>query len=243
MNSSSLYDDYASAQSYREHMPLTLFYGKKDFEEHVKPYLPKDKSIRILDIGCGHGTCINELIKSGYVNVEGVDISPDQIALAKEQFRLQNVFCEDPIEFLENKSDYYEVILLTNLLEHLELNYSIELLKKVHLSLKKTGFFIAQVPNAFSPFCPHLYMDITHLRAYSTTSFSQLFKMAGFSKGSFSPVFPRAISKFRNFMTKFLWKCILNPLLAIYFSASLNCRIGSVYTPNLLAIVHKSELN
>jgi 2-polyprenyl-3-methyl-5-hydroxy-6-metoxy-1,4-benzoquinol methylase len=213
-----------------------FFYGRENFHKCIKPYLPSEKSSRILDIGCGHGTCISELIKAGYTEVEGIDISIDQIDLGKKTFQLDCLHCQDPIEFLNISSRKYDAILLTNVLEHLELDYSIKLINSIKASLAPEGVIIAQVPNAFSPFSPHLYMDITHLRAYSIYSLRQLFNMSGEFTLDFFPVYPNALSKWRNSTTKFIWKCVINPFLIAYFSLALCDRMGSIYTPNLLFI-------
>ena len=45
-------------------------------------FLPEDKSSKILDLGCGSGYLLDLLLKSGYRNTSGVDISSDQVAFA-----------------------------------------------------------------------------------------------------------------------------------------------------------------
>src|SRR4051794_6255172 len=50
----------------------------------IRRFVPYDRQIRIVDLGCGHGACLYVLKSAGYVNVAGVDISPEQISRAHQ---------------------------------------------------------------------------------------------------------------------------------------------------------------
>src|SRR5688572_20960360 len=51
-------------------------------ERLLKRNFPADRHIRVLDLGCGHGSLLSFLKKHGYTNVAGVDTSREQVALA-----------------------------------------------------------------------------------------------------------------------------------------------------------------
>ena len=55
--------------------------GECDF---IEEELKSDKTLKILDVGCGTGRHTIELSKRGY-NVTGIDLSESQLARAKEK--------------------------------------------------------------------------------------------------------------------------------------------------------------
>ena len=61
--------------------------GECDFVEKEIGY---DRSLRILDIGCGTGRHTIELTKRGY-NVVGVDLSDSQLERAREKASMDNL--------------------------------------------------------------------------------------------------------------------------------------------------------
>ena len=152
------------------------------FAAYIGPHLPPERSARILDLGCGYGRHILALQDLGYSNILGVDISEEQIAYATSHLGLTNVQVGDAIAALEGEQGGYDVILLLDVLEHLELAYSVQLLKAIRRVLKPGGVFIIQVPNALSPLSPNRHWDITHLRAYTTHSMEQHLRLSGFTE-------------------------------------------------------------
>jgi 2-polyprenyl-3-methyl-5-hydroxy-6-metoxy-1,4-benzoquinol methylase len=63
----------------------------------LKRKINYDKSLRIIDIGCGTGRHSIELSKRGY-NVIGIDLSDSQLNRANEKAKAQNL----EIEFLKH---------------------------------------------------------------------------------------------------------------------------------------------
>ncbi len=61
--------------------------GQCDF---IEQEIESDKSIRILDVGCGTGRHAIELTGRGY-NITGVDLSPSQITRQSWQSILQHI--------------------------------------------------------------------------------------------------------------------------------------------------------
>lgn len=94
------------------------FLGRHDF---VVRYLKKHKVSRdssILDIGCGSGALMARLVRSGYTNVYGMDISEEAINGCKKR-GLTNVCVADaaqPLPFQETK---FSLIIASDVLEHL----------------------------------------------------------------------------------------------------------------------------
>ncbi len=163
-----LYKNYTSIAVLSD-TPEKLFsqWGDLYFRKRILPHFPKDKSIRILEIGCGYGRYLLALSRLGYQDTYGIDISEEQINYAKQQLNLTNVAQADALEFLEDHQQNYDVVLILDVLEHLSLDYALTLLKKVQTALTSEGRVVIQVPNAMAPLSPNYYGDMTHLSLYS----------------------------------------------------------------------------
>lgn len=212
-------------------------YDENYFKYFYLNKFPKDKNCTILDIGCGNGKFLNILNKLGFQNLYGIDISSQQIEIAKKS-NLINVECIDSLIFLKNVKEKYDVILLIDVLEHLELEYSLELINLIYKALKKDGKLFIQVPNALSFFSPLRYSDITHKRAYTNSSIIQTLNFANFEKYKILELFPY-IHGIKSFVRNILWKTFLKPLISAFLYAAYGTNFGKVYTANFLCVCKK----
>jgi len=213
-------------------------YSIKSFNKYILPHITKNRKAKILDVGCGYGRYIKALNDNGYENVYGIDISQEQIDYAKNNMGLKNVEIYDALDFLKYKKDEYEVILLLDILEHLEIEQSILLIKLCYESMKDKGVLIIQVPNAFSPLSIHRHSDLTHKRAYTIHSIRQSLLLGGFTKINQFHL-PIEVHGLKSLIRRSIWSIIINPLISLYMlvvGASLR---GGIYTPNLLTIAKK----
>ncbi len=126
--------------------------GECDFIEREIGY---NKSIRILDIGCGTGRHSIELSKRGYT-ITGIDLSDSQLARAREKAERQGLnidFLKYDARELPFENEYDLVIMLCEgafpLMETDEMNY--EILKNATQSLRERGKFIFTTLNGFFP--------------------------------------------------------------------------------------------
>ncbi|HNS20093.1 MAG TPA: class I SAM-dependent methyltransferase [Sedimentisphaerales bacterium] len=143
-------------------------------------YLPKDRTARILDIGCGPGYLVSALRAMGYVNVEGVDASESQVAIARS--RGLNVTQCDLFRFLADHNDAYDAIVATDVMEHLYKDEILSLLDVANTSLTSEGVFICAVPNANSPFAARQrYVDLTHELSFTEETLKEIFTITNFS--------------------------------------------------------------
>lgn len=144
------------------------------------PLLPAAKDARILDIGCGAGLLMEWLVKgAGYAHVFGIDVDPGQIAFAKS-LGLNSELVNDA-SFWINQQAPFDVILMTDVLEHLSKETSCLLLASAFRALKPEGRFIVRVPNANSTFASrYRYIDSTHRRSYAESSLAYDLESAGF---------------------------------------------------------------
>lgn len=207
---------------------------------NILPHLPEDFEARILEIGCGSGRNIKAIQEIGYSNAYGIDISKEQIEYALDKLNLKNVSQQEPINFLSGKNNSYDAILLIDVLEHLDLEYSVELINIIRSSLKKGGVFIIQVPNALSPLSPHLYGDITHLRAYTSLSMEQHLRLGGFTEMKHKELPPNSKGVV-SIIRRLIWFFCFKPVITAFMLAAYGGRINKdrVYTANMLTVAYK----
>lgn len=108
--------------------------------KQVKTYVnPKD---RHLDYACGSGTFIGNYL---YDNSLGVDISPIQIEYAKQNYSNNEFINIQDFKNFENEK--FDIITILGLLEFLQYDETIKLLKFLKSKLKKGGKIIITTPN------------------------------------------------------------------------------------------------
>lgn len=149
----------------------------------VTANLPRERDARIIDLGCGYGAILYFLVRAGYRNVSGVDISAEQIALA-HRLGLTQAECGSILSFLEKTADAsVDVVLAIDIVEHLVRAEMFEVLDQIFRILKPGGMLIAHVPNAEGIYGMRVrYGDLTHEQAFTPRSAEQLFSAIGFSK-------------------------------------------------------------
>jgi len=216
---------------------LELFQAQaRRWDTSLRRFLPKDKRARIVDIGCGSGSVVWWLHQSGYTASEGVDLSVEQVAAAKE-LGVPNVHHADLRTFLKDREGSFDVILARDVFEHFDRSTLFQLLELIHASLKVGGLLVFQVPNAESPFGGRIrYGDITHELAFTSSSVSQLMHLVGFRETSVYPVEP-VVYGVRSFLRLLAWRCVQ----ALY-RALLSIEIGRgqrIVSQNLIAVARR----
>ena len=114
----------------------------------------KFKESKVLDIGCGSGDAVKEMLEFG-IETYGVDISfkPGQnleLLISNGNLKLINLD-NYKIPFQDN---YFDIIYADQVLEHVQdLNSFID---EVFRVLKPNGFFVAYFPSKYKPVEPHV---------------------------------------------------------------------------------------
>lgn len=147
----------------------------------ISRYFPANRSASILDLGCGFGALIRHSREAGYTNVSGVDISPVQVAIAK-QLGIESVSEADISQTLSSlPGNAYDAIVMFDVVEHFRTEEIFDLAEDVFRALRKGGKWILRVPNAEAPFAARMrYGDLTHQQLFTPDSCVQLLTTAGF---------------------------------------------------------------
>lgn len=155
------------------------------YDHKILPYLNNfKKNSSILELGCGPGYLLDYLKLNGFTNFTGVDISHEQVELAKSKGH--NVLLDDVFNFLRNSSDKYDIIFAFDLIEHFTKDELIKLTNLIFNSLSDDGLFIIRTPNGQGYFSGNIiYGDLTHQTIFTPNSLTQLLSNTGFNKIDF----------------------------------------------------------
>jgi 2-polyprenyl-3-methyl-5-hydroxy-6-metoxy-1,4-benzoquinol methylase len=205
----------------------------------IRKYLPTDRMVSVLDLGCGHGAVVYFLRRTGYLNVIGVDVSPEQVAEAT-RLGIEGIHEGELLETLRTLSNHsQDVVIAFDVIEHFTKDELLSFVDEVLRVLKPDGRWIIHAPNGESPFVGTiLYGDITHEQAFTRVSLAQLLLSSGFSRvecHESGPV-PTGI---KGVVRWVLWRGIC--LLLRVWCAAETGDIGrdAIFTRNLFAVVYK----
>ena len=149
----------------------------------IRRFIPRRRDLRIVDLGCGHGDFVYHLTQLGYENVEGVDVSTEQVQLAR-RLGVENVVCDDIESYLSAQSTgSVDIVLLIDVIEHFKRQELFDLMDEVVRVLDSGGQCLVHVPNALGLFGMRVrYGDLTHELAFTPNTIRQLFQTVGLSE-------------------------------------------------------------
>jgi len=134
--------------SYFEARNITPEYYKNyKIPFYLQKRLPSNKEARILDFGCGFGQILKELRRLGYKNIFGADVDKEAIRFCKSQgFSVIDI--SDLNKFVHNYKSYFDMIIMSHVVEHIPKDEIISTLRKLKQVLKDEGIIFIMVPNA-----------------------------------------------------------------------------------------------
>ena len=121
---------------------LTEERTKTEIEFLVKE-LQLDKSMKILDLACGHGRHANRLAKLGY-NITGVDISRGFLEIAKKEAKEKGIsiaYIQKDMRKISFREEFNRVLLLFTSFGYFEDEENFKVLKNIANALKSGGLF------------------------------------------------------------------------------------------------------
>jgi ubiquinone/menaquinone biosynthesis C-methylase UbiE len=139
--------------------------------QHYKVF---QKSNNILDVGCGTGMMMTELSSKG--SVFGVDGSLQALSFCKKREQAK-VLCCDLTYPLPFKSEYFDMVTILDVLEHLD-NDSL-ILSEIRRILKSSGYFFLTVP-AYPMLWTYWDVILGHKRRYRRKQLKKLLEDHGF---------------------------------------------------------------
>ncbi len=223
-----LYAAYATTHAGEVDIPAT----RLAFRNDLLPLMPESRQARVLDIGCGQGALVEAVLAAGYNNVRGVDVSPEQVHIAHRRGLFANVVQEDFRRLLAGAPAGFDVVLATDVLEHLTRPEVLEVVDLVHAALRPGGCLIARVPNAGSPFAGLIrYGDLTHESWFTARSLRQLASATGFQELDVRPCAPSPHG-LRSTARSLVWRAA-SGAMKVALAAETGVVRGHVVTQNL----------
>lgn len=138
----------------------------------------------ILEAGCGPGYILEFLARHGFTQVQGIDISAEQVALARQRGYQAEV--ADIFPYLDQHPDTFAAILALDFVEHFHKEELLKLAAHLFQALQPGGRLILQTPNGAGLFPRQIiYGDLTHLTIFTPNSLQQLLRQAGFQEFRF----------------------------------------------------------
>jgi SAM-dependent methyltransferase len=147
----------------------------------IDQVLPERKA-RILEIGCASGDLLRALKDKGYVDLFGVDPSPQCAAIAR---RLHNVRAtQGTLRNIGADGALYDVVILIGVLEHVR--DLTEATKKLVSLLSENGTLLIAVPDASryaqGEDAPFQEFSVEHINYFGPVSLGNLFAKHGCSE-------------------------------------------------------------
>ncbi|MBF0289928.1 MAG: class I SAM-dependent methyltransferase [SAR324 cluster bacterium] len=199
----------------QENPDKTLFRWIRNTKRAIKPWLDQiPRTQKVLDTACGPGNILHLLRSLQFTNIHGVDISPEQVAIARHHF--PQVVCDDTIEFLKLTQNEFALVTAFDILEHFNKEEAFEFLDAVYNALIPGGRIILQLPNGDSPFAGGIiFGDLTHEVTYTTVSLQHILISCGFKDIVFQEHGPQPTS-LKGIVRYGLWKFLKIILRSIH---------------------------
>jgi 2-polyprenyl-3-methyl-5-hydroxy-6-metoxy-1,4-benzoquinol methylase len=148
-------------------------YSNREYKKEAKlgfadtnGWVVKQLHGRVLDYGCGEGSLRN--VDTGDLRVEGYDIDPDN--------KTAKYHSLDEINIL-GAQGRFDCILMSHVIEHMELDESIEMLKWCK---QRCGRIVIVTPNEGNNIFIPFHIDITHVKSYATPDLMRVMESLGY---------------------------------------------------------------
>jgi SAM-dependent methyltransferase len=205
----------------------------KAYDYYFRGWLTARKDAAIAELACGRGYMLHYLKVRGYSNLRGIDISPEQVALARQV--LACVEQGDAVTFLEANKGQFQLVIALDLLEHFQKDEALRFLAAAYGSLKPGGGLILQTPNAGSPWHGDtLYGDFTHEICLNANGIRRILRLSGFNAVEVRETGPIPWGySLSSSIRACAWQCLrtLHKATAIIETGSAG---DAIYTRNLL---------
>ena len=204
----------------------------------ILPLLPTQHNSHIIDIGCGIGTLVWLCQQRGYSETQGIDISPQMVAIAQE-LGTKNVQQADLLPFLAHHPEQFDLIIAIDVIEHFTKDELVDLLQYIHKALRPDGQIIFRTPNADALFAT-LYTqgDFTHENQLNVSSAEQLLLSCGFQKIKVKNAHISLSNPFKEWLRRSIWSLYVAIARLLIFASGRSSR-HLVFTPNLIIVAQK----
>jgi SAM-dependent methyltransferase len=201
-------------------------------------HLPANTEVPILDVGCGYGNFLYWVTARGFTNLEGIDVSSEQVALARHICPSARIFCEDWQTFLRTKQKRYDFIACLDVVEHMTRDELFAFLDGAHNALQPGGTLLLQTINGEGlTSAGYIYGDLTHETILSPGSLSTALRLSGFVDLSVRPTSP-VPKNVKGIVRLLLWRAIAGVVTFVNLVET-GSRGSGIVTRNMIAVAKR----
>ncbi len=229
------YLQHLEAQYSPQSSARKLQYIEHNFGPFLKP------GLTALEAGPGFGEFIECLKRHGSTDVDVLDRDAGILQLLRSRYPLRNAWTVplEQIAALEGVLRRYDLICLSEILEHVRKDAIVEVIRRLYACLKPGGAILIVAPNAGNPLCAvERYADFTHETAFSVNALRQILDLAGIPRETLSvsgyripPVSP--VNLLRIVLQKLLHLCLWGIMVVN------GANYSRLLQPNLCAVIRK----
>lgn len=142
------YEEDFDGGVYLDHVAGRTELRPKEVRTHAEilaRFEPLRSTNRLLEVGCGHGFFLDQARRAGW-DVQGVDVVPEMVQLARERFGIDVFEGELPAARFAPAS--FDAVYLCEVIEHIP--DPIELMAEIHRLLRPGGRALLRTGNACS---------------------------------------------------------------------------------------------
>jgi len=203
------------------------------FGLEIVPHFPKNKACKILDIGCGNGSLLAAAKEVGYINISGIDISPEQVEIAN-QLGVTEVKQGNLNDLIAEGAQKYDLISGMDIIEHFSKDELTDLVLNLQKILNSGGMVMFRTPNMDAPYTSVFsYGDFTHECLLNKSSALQLLKSCGYTQSEVSASMLRVRNPIKEFIRSGFWFLIVFKI-KLWLFASGRTWHQVVFTPNII---------
>lgn len=134
---------------------------------------------RILEIGPGKGELLFILNQSNITNIDIIDNDIAILKYCKKTYKINKAIHVSNLNITKSLSAKYDLIVLTQVFEHIPKSSYLSWIMGLYNSLKSNGHLIITVPNGANPLVgTERYGDLQHENIFTIYSFQELMTFA-----------------------------------------------------------------
>ncbi len=190
----------------------------------------------LLEIGCGDGNFLNELIGFGFERVLGLEPSSSYVNVADDRL-IVRCFANEYLEQCPAAS--LGTVIALDVFEHIPLPDLRVLLAMIHDRLMPGGMVLFRVPNMASPLAlPNFFGDLSHVTPLSGSSIRQLVFDSNLTLAEVHAeplAYPRSVRDVFGIGMWHVYRFILSSVLRAFGIRN------QVLTPNVVCVLRKAS--
>ncbi|MBP9669852.1 class I SAM-dependent methyltransferase [Candidatus Woesebacteria bacterium] len=151
-------------------------YLKYNFKTYLQGL---SKSSKVLEIGPGTGELLHLLNEKSISNIDIIDNDSSILKYCKNKYKINQTTLSKSLDLSKSIKSKYDLIILTQVFEHIPKSSYQNWLKTLYTSLRPGGHIIITVPNGANPLVgTERYGDLQHENIFTIFSFQELMTFA-----------------------------------------------------------------